>query len=1018
MAIGDRVSYVVDSISAAVGDFLKQNAWQYCVLETVDSQMVHALIASNGDMVSLIKVHGRLSRASVEEQASAFARLTENLTPYLNTGAHAIQMCCWRNPDGALARCQAAFAPAKETLRLQGLDIDGVFDDWADRMAMFTADEGTLLAVWTTRDALVSSQQKIANKDRVNNLKGGPVGEGVQRPNASMAQLRAPHAKVVQGTLTGLAAAGIKVELLEAREAAVAIKKMVDPDRTTEGSTVIVPGDPFPLREPAPTHPDLKGKPGTRPQGDADWWLYPSLRRQIFNRPGHEYTDQVVEFGGNLHWPVMVELPPAAEIKPWFSQLFSTLAGYDMPWRVNFLIEGDGMRGSNMRRILARTLWWMTRVNKQITQAFDAIDKDITAGRTYVRLRIVADTWVPKHTPDALKVLTKQSNNLAGAIQSWGTTQVTDVIGDPTLGVCASIPGVMRSAPSVPACAPLDETVPMLPLTRPGSVWDAGTMLFRTRDGKIFPYQPGSSKQASWLDLYIAPPRRGKSVLMNAINIAFCASPGQVELPFLSCIDIGYSSSGVIELYKAALPEHKKYLAEYKRLRNTEKYAVNPFDLELGYEFPLPSHRDFLQNFMLSLASATDPQGRQVIYDGVEGIVMQCIDRAYDEYSSKRHPKLYQRGLRNTEDVDRAVDELNIEFELGRTSWWGIVKSLVELGGPDYYHIASLAQRYAVPLLGDVAAMARDPSIEQAYTMLTPGKERATVYVARVCGMEATSKYKLLSAETSFEVSQSRIISLDLEEVMIRGAGAAATKQNSVMFMLAMYLLSARFFQTEEDAQQAPEWIRAYHVERVANLQPMPKRLCIDEFFRFTGEPGVVRQTESLVREGPKRGIQYAIASQAPSDFSPTLVQFATSVWILGTGSGGVKELVDNFTYGQDVIEAVQRLPQKPDRGGSSLVAVLSTVEGDVVQELRNTIGPQMVWALSTTSEDVSVRNALYARVGVSDALTTTGRLFPDGSAKGYLETQAQKQPGVNLIPRLIEGLVTEAQKAPARRIA
>ena len=66
----------------------------------------------------------------------------------------------------------------------------------------------------------------------------------------------------------------------------------------------------------------------------------------------------------------------------------------------------------------------------------------------------------------------------------------------------------------------------MLPFSRPSSPWEYGAILFRSPDGKPWPYQPGSSEQTTWIDLIYARPGSGKSVLSNAINLALCLSGG------------------------------------------------------------------------------------------------------------------------------------------------------------------------------------------------------------------------------------------------------------------------------------------------------------------------------------------------------------------------------------------------------------------------------------------------------------------------------------------------------------
>ena len=106
----------------------------------------------------------------------------------------------------------------------------------------------------------------------------------------------------------------------------------------------------------------------------------------------------------------------------------------------------------------------------------------------------------------------------------------------------------------------------MLPL-RSASPWKEGSLLLRTQDGKLFPFAPNSSEQAAWIDLGVAPMGGGKSVFLNALNFAFVTQAGLSRLPWVSIIDVGPSSSGLITLLQENLPENKKHLAAYHRLR-------------------------------------------------------------------------------------------------------------------------------------------------------------------------------------------------------------------------------------------------------------------------------------------------------------------------------------------------------------------------------------------------------------------------------------------------------------------
>ena len=71
-----------------------------------------------------------------------------------------------------------------------------------------------------------------------------------------------------------------------------------------------------------------------------------------------------------------------------------------------------------------------------------------------------------------------------------------------------------------------------------------------------------------------------------------------------------------------------------------------------------------------------------------------------------------------------------------------------------------------------------------------------------------------------------------------------------------------------------------------------------------------------------------------------------------------------------------------PRAGGAPALFVLGTVEGKYEQHLINTLGPIELWALSTSAEDVAIRNRLYAKLGAGRARQMLALNFPGGSAR------------------------------------
>ena len=610
---------------------------------------------------------------------------------------------------------------------------------------------------------------------------------------------------------------------------------------------------------------------------------------------------------------------------------------------------------------------------QQCVETLRALDLE---GVCYVKFRICLCTWacMRESEQDAHLLLRRRVAELSKAVQGWGTTDVSEALGDPLLGVTATLPGMMPTSPAPVTAAPLQEAIGMWPL-RSASPWKEGSLLFRTQDGKIMPFAPNSSEQAAWIDLGVAPMGGGKSVFLNAFNFAFVTQAGLSRLPWLSIVDVGPSSSGLITLLKENLPEGKKHLAAYHRLRMTPDYAVNPFDTPLGCRKPLPSHKAFLVNLLSLLATPLDVTAPA---DGVPGLIGRAIDLAYEELSDGNHPRLYQPN------VLPELHDLIVHEGISRdasTSWWEVVDGLFERG---YVHEALQAQRYAVPLLADVGAQIRqNKGIQNTY-------EEHTINNVWRSLLDAIEAYVILKEPTRFDLGDAQIVSLDLDEVAPRG-GATADRQSAVMYMLARHVLGSRFFLMPADVQLMPEYYQNYHAGRIEAIREDPKRLCYDEAHRVTNNVSVAGQLQAdmttMARESRKWNLSIGLYTQSIDDIPKIITdELATTVVILGSGTEkSIDNLSERFGLNGACRQALSRLG-KPGKAGSNLIALFRTGSGMSQLVLSLTIGPQSLWAFSTTTEDVAIRNNLYQRLGPSEALRRLAARFPGGSAKAEVE--------------------------------
>ena len=109
---------------------------------------------------------------------------------------------------------------------------------------------------------------------------------------------------------------------------------------------------------------------------------------------------------------------------------------------------------------------------------------------------------------------------------------------------------------------------------------------------------------------------------------------------------------------------------------------------------------------------------------------------------------------------------------------------------------------------------------------------------------------------------------------------------------------------------------------------------------------------------------------------------------MLGTAISdqAVDNICERFGLSETARGVIRHKLTGPKSSGAPVLFVLGTVDGRYEQHLYNTLGPIELWALSTSSEDVSIRTRLYNRLGAHRARTMLAANFPGGSARGEIK--------------------------------
>lgn len=956
----DRFLHGLSGFAYDIAGYMGLTAKAYCDVETVDDE--HTLVCRDGSLLSMIRLDGVGRMMTPDELQSLVVGLSTKLRSYLCHPGHDMQVVFSRDVEERAVRREisAAMAPSVATARRLNMDVEDLLAARGKKLERYCAIERGYLVVWTNPQAMTLMERRTASKETMAVRKDMPRAMEAQQLGLTIARLRETHASLRDTLMRDLSELDFIAEPLSAIEALTLMRTEVDAEWTADDWT---PATPL-------NRPNLIPRAAWRGTSKSDMsaLLWPPLVEQLIPRGVEPLSTRVVEIGRRLYMPMVLSLPPA-RVEP-FDALFQRLRQAGIPYRVSFRLSGTGVEDNEIR---VRSMLSYLSTSRLSRTALSEAMEDHRNGYVRMGFQLAACTW----SDTGMEELMQSGARLARAIQGWGSCEVDDRLGNPVTPLLMTVPGMRRHSLGPLSVPPLEDAVKMLPIARPAMPWKDGSLMLRSDDGKLQPYQPYSSLQAAWVVLGYAPMGSGKSVMLNAFNMSLVTAPGLERLPRIGILDIGPSSSGFISLVRESLPPAQQHEVVYKRLRMVPEDSINPADTLLGMRGPMPLHRSFMINLLTLLAT---PVGQESAPDTIAHLASIVVDMAYTQFADSGEK--VRRYAQNVDaDVDRLIAERGIHFDT-KTTWWELVDALFAAGE---MHGATLAQRYASPLITDMAALARDPLVTQQFGGNAPTGEPITEYFYRAITL-SVREYSILARATRLDLGAARIVSLDLADVAPKGS-TNADRQTSVMYLLGRHILGRDLFLHEDDVRDAPmpQQYRDFHLRAAMNNQEDAKRLCFDEYHRTSSAPILRQQTMLDIREGRKAKLEMVVFSQILADFPEDMVDLATTVFILGAGQLTLQETVDTFRLSNHAGRILERLG-KPSEAGAKMIGIFITSKGRFAHELVLTLSSTELWAYSSTSEDRALRDRLYSAIGAAETRRLLVRRYPSGTAIDEVE--------------------------------
>ena len=853
------------------------------------------------------------------------------------------------------------------------LNAEDLLDSRVNYLSKYVAREKCYLGIWTSTDALLRSEFKAEMAERKLALRHLPaLPRDKQDIAKGLKSLRERHVAMCDSIKTGLRAAELLVEDITAADMLRVARASNCPEWTPDSWTPALPGAAMPKVD----------KPGSSPLrtrlDDSDLF-YPSLASQIMPRDAYRGL-KTVQIGDHIYAPVAMEIPPR-QIMP-FATLLSKLKEGGIPFRITFRIQGGGLTYARGRKAFAAMLAWAKGYNAKIKDTLEALEEEADQ-ESVCRYSISLCTWahIDEVSPDenrtgSTALLTSRRNRLIQYFQSWGDIELRETTGDPLEMFTDCMPFTKRQSVGNYGLAPLSHILSMLPVTRPASPWESGSVLYRSIDGKLLPFETGSSLQSTWAYIFVAMPGSGKSVALANILLGSSMEGGLTRMPRVAILDIGPSSSGLINMLKDLLPPDQQHYVSHFRMYMDRKYCINILDTQVTCRYPTPEHKQTLVNFITQLAT---PAERSAPYDSMSQLVGKVVDQMYAMCAdtTQGNPKPYGRHV--SREVDECLDKLGFEPN-ENTCWWEVVDYLFNHG---HVHEATLAQRYAVPLIPDAIPAVKEPAVKDVYNIrIQDTGEMLYDAFARLI-TDATRDYCVLAEPTRFDIGDVRIAAIDIEPVAKPGEGAAK-KQTALMYMLAKYALTKDYRLLPDSIQYvAPEHSRNYHIQRCKQIHSDMKWVVLDEYHRTKGSASAREEISVEIREGRKWRTGIILASQTADDFPDDQVSQVTGRFILKAGDPiTATAMQQKFGFNDTAKEMLVKYCNGPTKDGAPFLAQLNTTKGTITQLMYLTLAPIEAWAMTTTAVDVALREALTEKLGREEARARLARAYPQSAVQ------------------------------------
>jgi intracellular multiplication protein IcmB len=398
--------------------------------------------------------------------------------------------------------------------------------------------------------------------------------------------------------------------------------------------------------------------------------------------------------------------------------------------------------------------------------------------------------------------------------------------------------------------------------------------------------------------------------------------------------------------------------------------------------------------------------GDKAVEAQLPGLVSGAVSKLYEKYASAKNggdrAKVFHRSGNSL--VSESIDDLGIEVD-EVTTWHEVRDELFKHGKIREAHIC---HRKAMPILQDVIGIVSGEEMREEYPDEINGVSVLKMFSRMI--REAIEMFPMLCGETKFELGESRVISLDMEDIVPREQTDRAIWKASIAFFVGYDILTRDFFFHEDYVKLCPKQYQHYHAVRAKRIKTARKRFSMDERQRFAKITSAQSQVDSLIAEGRKNFVDILVASQLFEHHTDQSIKLSSTVIILGAGNMSKEEsemVTTRFDLTKSQMNVIRRI-RPPTPKGAEAFMIFRTRDGNQAQHVLFSDGPLYLWLITTEAVDRQMRSLMYELHGTEEGLRRLAKRYPGGSIKKELQNRMAEADEVDGSDESMGNLIEE----------